>query len=174
VATDESYSIEKYCQYVQEREPLMALYKGEILREKVIDNELAKQSSDIFFRVYIDRNADKSFVFGWLTKEDLLNSSVILKRMPKKDKSEKALYFAQKLIKVKRMVELSKCFENKKVYANPYTSTDFYHSTPNCKYLKKLSKDEIIVFSSEEEAKHNGRYTTRCKECFGKRTMKNE
>ncbi len=60
-----------------------------------------KEMNDIYFRIYIDFSKDdyskgKAYIIGMITKEDFKNSACI-KKMPQRNKSEKAIYLASKL-----------------------------------------------------------------------------
>lgn len=168
--SDPRYCLDDYCREVQERFSEFAGCKGEDLRRKVIAWECENQCCDIFVRIYLDRPVKKGFVIGWIQKEELLDDTVRFKRMSQKNKSELALYFAKNLAETKGADCLAQVFENPKqrVYANPYTPTNFYHKTDSCKFLSRVAKEELIIFDSEEAAIKNGRFINRCKECFSK------
>lgn len=51
---------------------------------------------------------------------------------------------------------------------NPYTPTNFYHKTDDCKFIRRVPKEELLIFDSEEAAIQNGRFINRCRECFSK------
>lgn len=164
---DINYSIDDYCQYAKSREGLLADLTGEQLRRRVIDLEVTHQCSDIFVRVYLDQEAKRGLVIGWMQREKLLDDAVVFKKMVQKNKSEKALYFAKNLAEVKGIDLLQQVFDNKlKVYASPYTRTNFYHKRKDCKYINTVTEADLIVFESEEAAITDGRYTSRCRNCF--------
>lgn len=54
------------------------------------------------------------------------------------------------------------------LHANPYTPTNFYHKTDDCKFIRRVPKEELLIFDSEEAAIQNGRFINRCRECFSK------
>ena len=140
------------------------------MRRRVIAWECENQCCDIFVRVYLDRPAKKGFVIGWMQKEELLDDTVQFKRMRQKNKSELALYFAKNLGETKGIDCLAQAFGKPKqrVYANPYTPTNFYHKTDDCKFIRRVLKEELLIFDSEEAAIQNGRFINRCRECFSK------
>lgn len=142
----------------------------ETIRRRVIAWECENQCCDIFVRVYLDRPAKKGFVIGWMQKEELLDDTVQFKRMRQKNKSELALYFAKNLGETKGIDCLAQAFGKPKqrVYANPYTPTNFYHKTDDCKFIRRVPKEELLIFDSEEAAIQNGRFINRCRECFSK------
>lgn len=164
---NEKYAMEDYCEYVKARESSLQTYEGEELKHRVIDIECEKQCCDLFIRVYEDPDNKKGIITGWLTKERLLDYSVRLKKMRKKNKSERALYLAKRLTNTMGIGCLPILFEkNECVYASPYTSSNFYHSTRECKFLKSVPAEEIVVYEDEDKAICEGIYTARCKECF--------
>lgn len=59
-------------------------------------------------------------------------------------------------------------YMKERVYANPYTPTNFYHKTDDCKFIRRVPKEELLIFDSEEAAIQNGRFINRCRECFSK------
>lgn len=162
------YSLNDYCKYVKTIEPLVRTLDGADLKKGVIDLERQKQCCDIFIRVYVDKNAQKGFIIGWMQRERLLDYAVNLKKMFQPNKSEKALYFAKNLSETEYPEDINKAFRRTdlEVYASPYTTTNFYHRDINCQFLSGVSKEEIIVFSTEENAIDDGRYTQRCRHCF--------
>lgn len=165
--TSVDYSIHNYCQYVQHQETSLASLAGEQLRRSVIDLEVLHQCSDIFVRVYLDQEAKRGFVIGWMQREHLLDYAVLFKKMIKKNKSERALYFAKNLTEVVGMDLLQQVFTNHlKVYASPYTRTNFYHQRRDCMYINNIQEEDLIVFESEETAISDGRYISRCKNYF--------
>lgn len=168
--SDPGYCLDDYCREVQERFSEFDGCKGENLRRRVIAWECENQCCDIFVRVYLDRPAKKGFVIGWMQKEELLDDTVQFKRMRQKNKSELALYFAKNLGETKGIDCLAQAFGKPKqrVYANPYTPTNFYHKTDDCKFIRRVPKEELLIFDSEEAAIQNGRFINRCRECFSK------
>ena len=168
--SDPGYCLDDYCREVQERFSEFDGCKGENLRRRVIAWECENQCCDIFVRVYLDRPAKKGFVIGWMQKEELLDDTVQFKRMRQKNKSELALYFAKNLGETKGIDCLAQAFGKPKqrVYANPYTPTNFYHKTDDCKFIRRVLKEELLIFDSEEAAIQNGRFINRCRECFSK------
>ena len=104
--------------------------------------ECENQCCDIFVRVYLDRPAKKGFVIGWMQKEELLDDTVQFKRMRQKNKSELALYFAKNLGETKGIDCLAQAFGKPKqrVYANPYTPTNFLSKTDDCKFIRRVPK----------------------------------
>ncbi len=106
-----NYSIEDYCREMQLKEPALRPYEGEELKNKVLDIEAAKQHCDLFIRIYLDQQAKKGFVIGWIKRERLLDHSAELKRMRQPNKSEKALYFAKSLEETEPMDQLLTAFE---------------------------------------------------------------
>ena len=44
----------------------------------------------------------------------------------------------------------------------------FYHKTDDCKFIRRVPKEELLIFDSEEAAIQNGRFINRCRECFSK------
>lgn len=170
VESDPGYCLDDYCREVQERFSEFDGCKGENLRRRVIAWECENQCCDIFVRVYLDRPAKKGFVIGWMQKEELLDDTVQFKRMRQKNKSELALYFAKNLGETKGIDCLAQAFGKPKqrVYANPYTPTNFYHKTDDCKFIRRVPKEELLIFDSEEAAIQNGRFINRCRECFSK------
>lgn len=161
------YSINDYCLYVKSEEPSLKEFSGEELRKRVIDLEVEKQCCDVFFRVYIDPNAKKGLVIGWIQRERLLDYSVLFKRMKQINKSERALYFAKKLSETKSMETILDVFKkNNQVYANPYTRSNFYHRNRDCRFLSGIKSEDILVFETEDDAIQHGRYINRCKACF--------
>ena len=166
--TGDNYSIDDYCCYVKTREPSLAEYDGDELREKVIELEAKKQCCDIFIRVYVDSGAKKGFVIGWMQRERLLDYKVVFKRMSQPGKSEKALYFTKNLSETESLMNIAEALEpNECVYASPYTTSNFYHRRRDCRFLADVKREDIIVFQSEKEAIDNKRYTQRCRNCFG-------
>lgn len=162
-----NYSMQDYCQYVKQQEAALADLAGEQLRQRVIDLEVVHQCSDVFVRVYLDQEAQRGFIIGWMQREKLLDYSVLLKKMVKKNKSERALYFAKNLTEVEGIDLLYQVFANNhQIYASPYTRTNFYHRRKDCTYIRNVKEDELIVFESEEAAISDGRYTSRCRNCF--------
>lgn len=85
--SNQNYSPEDYCSYVKSVEPSLENYNGEDLKRKVIDLEAEKQCCDIFIRVYVDTQADKGIVIGWIQKDRLLDNNVVFKRMNQPGKS---------------------------------------------------------------------------------------
>ena len=168
--SDPGYCLDDYCREVQERFSEFDGCKGENLRRRVIAWECENQCCDIYVRVYLDRPAKKGFVIGWMQKEELLDDTVQFKRMRQKNKSELALYFAKNLGETKGIDCLAQAFGKPKqrVYANPYTPTNFYHKTDDCKFIRRVPKEELLIFDSEEAAIQNGRFINRCRECFSK------
>ena len=168
--SDPGYCLDDYCREVQEKFSEFDGCKGENLRRRVIAWECENQCCDIFVRVYLDRPAKKGFVIGWMQKEELLDDTVQFKRMRQKNKSELALYFAKNLGETKGIDCLAQAFGKPKqrVYANPYTPTNFYHKTDDCKFIRRVPKEELLIFDSEEAAIQNGRFINRCRECFSK------
>ena len=164
----EDYSIDDYCQYVKCRDASLDGLKGEELRRRVIDLEAVHQCSDIFVRVYLDPKAKRGIVIGWMQREKLLDYNVSFKKMVQKNKSERALYFAKNLSEVQGLDLLLDAFNNNEteIYASPYTQTNFYHKRKDCKYIKNVKETDLIIYTSEEDAKKGGRYTSRCRECF--------
>lgn len=163
----EAYSMKDYCQYVKCQEASLANLKGEQLRQRVIDLEVAHQCSDVFVRVYLDQEAKRGFVIGWMQREQLLDYTVSLKKMVQKNKSEMALYFAKNLTEVEGIDLLYQVFaEDHQIYASPYTRTNFYHQRKDCAYIRNVDENKLIVFESEEAAISDGRYTSRCRNCF--------
>lgn len=164
---DFNYSIDDYCQYVKRKEESLANLNGEELRQHVIDLEIAHQCSDIFIRVYIDQEAKRGIVIGWIQRERLLDYAVKFKKMVQSNKSEKALYFTKNLTEIEGLDFIERVFDKEfKIYANPYTKTNFYHKKKDCTYLSRVAESELLVFESEKEAINGGRYTSRCKRCF--------
>ena len=144
-------------------------FTGEKLRKMVLELEVIHQCCDVFIRVYLDLTAKRGFIIGWLGKEHLLDYEVRLKRMPKRGKSENALYFTKKLSEVEGIDTIPELFEDSlEVYASPYTTTNFYHCKKDCKYIQNVKQEELITFKSEEQARQGGRYTKRCWNCFDK------
>ena len=45
---------------------------------------------------------------------------------------------------------------------------NFYHKTDDCKFIRRVPKEELLIFDSEEAAIQNGRFINRCRECFSK------
>lgn len=165
--TSVDYSIQDYCQYVKRQEASLANLSGEQLRRKVIDLEVVHQCIDVFIRVYLDQEAKRGFVIGWMQRERLLDYDVLFKKMVQKNKSERALYFAKNLTEVEGIDLLHQVFTNvTKIYASPYTRTNFYHLRKDCTYIRNVDEDDLIVFESEEAALSDGRYTSRCRNCF--------
>lgn len=171
----EDYTIDDYCEYVKSREFKLSGYVGEELRHKVIELEQEKQCSDIFIRVYLDEEQKQGIIIGWLDREHLLDYEVVLKKMKKPNKSEKAIYLAKNLAETISITRLDTLFAKTNtepkgisttVYANPYTKTSFYHKIRECKYLENVSENEIIIYGSETEAIAAGRFINRCKNCF--------
>ncbi|MBQ9234467.1 MAG: hypothetical protein IJ167_10620 [Lachnospiraceae bacterium] len=165
--TNHNYNFNDYCIYVKSMEPSLTGYDGEELKSKVLDIELEKQCCDIFVRVYLDSSANIGFVFGWMKRENLLDNEVIFKRMPKNNKSEDALYFTKNLQKAESIVNLPILFGSDGfVYANPFTSTNFYHKNRDCRYLSRVMQCDLIVYRNENEAVSSGRFSQRCRDCF--------
>lgn len=163
----EDYSMQDYCQYVKRREVSLANLTGEQLRRRVIDLEVVHQCSDVFVRVYLDQEAKRGFVIGWMQRERLLDYAVLFKKMVQRNKSERALYFAKNLTEVEGIDLLHQVFDNnQQIYASPYTRTNFYHLKKDCTYIRNVNEDDLIVFESEEAAISDGRYTSRCRNCF--------
>lgn len=164
------YSMEDYCQLAKQQENSLNPFTGEKLRKMVLELEVIHQCCDVFIRVYLDLMAKRGFIIGWLGKEHLLDYEVRLKRMPKRGKSENALYFTKKLSEVEGIDTLPELFEDGlAVYASPYTTTNFYHCKTDCKYIRNVKWEELKVFTSEEQARQDGRYTKRCLNCFDNR-----
>lgn len=86
------------------------------------------------------------------------------------DYCREVLYFAKNLGETKGIDCLAQAFGKPKqrVYANPYTPTNFYHKTDDCKFIRRVPKEELLIFDSEEAAIQNGRFINRCRECFSK------
>lgn len=101
--TREHYSVEDYCREVKARCKVLAGFEGKKLQEKVIAFEKESQLSDLFVRVYLDEDACKGFLLGWIKKEDLYDETVCFKRMAQKGKSEYALYWAKSLTCLQKM-----------------------------------------------------------------------
>lgn len=40
--------------------------------------------------------------------------------------------------------------------------------TDDCKFIRRVPKEELLIFDSEEAAIQNGRFINRCRECFSK------
>ena len=162
-----NYSIDDYCQYVKRQDESLANLNGEQLRRRVIDLEVIHQCSDIFIRVYLDQEAKRGFVIGWMQREKLLDYAVLFKKMVQRNKSERALYFAKKLTEVEGLDLLQRVFDNRsKIYASPYTRTNFYHKRKDCIYIRGVAETDLIMFDSEEAALTDGRYISRCRSCF--------
>lgn len=163
----ENYSISDYCNFVKHREYSLSKYTGETLRKKVIDLEVLHQCCDVFIRVYIDPLAPRGFVIGWLQKERLLDYDVCFKKMKQKNKSEQALYFAKNLSEVNGIDAIPEVFHKDTiVYASPFTKTNFYHRKRDCKYIQNVSENDLIIFDTEADAITDGRFTSRCRNCF--------
>lgn len=184
------YSQGDYCNMVKAREPSLGEYRGELLKSKVMETEAEKQCCDIFIRVYLDLQANRGFVIGWMQKEVLLDDKACFKRMPQPGKSEKALYFAKKLSQTEGMDQIIRVFAKEKdqlsrisaqgkdqppqisahdrcVYANPDSTRNFYHKSIACRFLTRVRREDILFFQNEEAAIAGGRFTQRCRECFG-------
>ena len=166
---DNVKSVQKLLETIRRKDDVFC-YPKLNLRRRVIAWECENQCCDIFVRVYLDRPAKKGFVIGWMQKEELLDDTVQFKRMRQKNKSELALYFAKNLGETKGIDCLAQAFGKPKqrVYANPYTPTNFYHKTDDCKFIRRVPKEELLIFDSEEAAIQNGRFINRCRECFSK------
>lgn len=163
----DQYTLADYCEYVKTLHPPLAGFSGGILQQKVLDLEKKMQYCDVFIRVYLDTAARSGMIIGWMKREDLLDETVQFKRMRQKNKSERALYFAKSLSQTESMDKLFHLFHNTtKVYANPYTQTNFYHKSLNCKYINRIRRESVIEYNSEEEAIEGGRYTRRCLFCY--------
>lgn len=65
------------------------------------------------------------------------------------NKSELALYFAKNLGETKGIDCLAQAFGKPKqrVYANPYTPTNFYHKTDDCKFIRRVPKEELLILT---------------------------
>ena len=44
----------------------------------------------------------------------------------------------------------------------------FIIKTDDCKFIRRVPKEELLIFDSEEAAIQNGRFINRCRECFSK------
>ncbi len=170
-ATDnKNYSMDTYCQHVKKIIKELDAFEGEDLRNKVIQNERQMHIEDIYIRVYLDIEEKKGIILGWISKDELLDHNVTLKKMPKIGKSEKALYLAKSLRSINGIGEICECF-NKMVYANPMSTRAFYHCDKKCKYLSYADVSSLIEYKNEREAISEGRFVTRCKECFREREI---
>jgi hypothetical protein len=64
-------------------------------RDKLLKDEY-ENMSHVYIRVYMDEPLDTAYIIGYVTKKDFIGN-VVLKKMPKFDKSESALYLACQL-----------------------------------------------------------------------------
>lgn len=102
-----------------------------------------------------------------MQRERLLDYAVLFKKMVQRNKSERALYFAKNLTEVTGLDLIQQVFENgQRVYASPFTRTNFYHKRKDCTYIRGVADEDLIVFESEEEAITAGRYIKRCRKCY--------
>ena len=44
----------------------------------------------------------------------------------------------------------------------------FYHKTDDCKFIRRVPKEELLIFDSEEAAIQNGRFITDAENVFQK------
>lgn len=165
--SSDQYTLTDYCEYVKTLQPSLTGFSGDMLWQEVLALEKKMQCCDVIIRVYLDPAARSGMIIGWMKREDLLDEAVQFKRMWQKGKSERALYFAKSLSQTEGMDKLLTVFHKAaKVYANPYTQTNFYHKSLNCKYINRIRRESIIEYDSEEEAIEGGRYTRRCLFCY--------
>ena len=104
------YDWNSYCTYVQRRVPQLSSFTGETLQNAVKQIELSHMD-DFYIRVYMDEIHKKPLILGFITKKDFMEEPYI-KKMPKYNKSEKALYLAKNLTARKPLKDLISLIEN--------------------------------------------------------------
>lgn len=104
------YDWNSYCSYVQRIVPELSSFTGIALQNAVKEIELASMD-DFYIRVYMDEIHNKALILGYITKENLVNPPYI-KKMPQRNKSEKAMYLAKNLSVRKPLEDLIALVEN--------------------------------------------------------------
>lgn len=161
------YSIEDYCNEVKARYEWLADYDGTKLVEQIIAHECKIQLCDLFVRVYIDEEASRGFIIGWIQKEDFYSGEVQFKRMSQPNKSEYALYWAKPLRHLKEIQKIDQAvIKDERVYVSKFTTRNFYHKEKSCRFLNGIAEEDMIIFGDEKEAIRDGRYVRRCFNCF--------
>lgn len=98
---------EGYCKYAKENIEKYKYLDDSNLREEVISEEL-KRNCDIYTRIFIDNTSTESeigYLTGYALKEDFFINPVII-NMPKRNKSEKALYFSYPINDSRNLTQL--------------------------------------------------------------------
>lgn len=103
------FDMTDYCRIAQGYDICLRGIEKEELTRRVICSERNFQS-DIFIRVYLDRYFQKGMVIGWLDRERFFDDGVVIKKMPKQGKSEKAVYFARSLTNARAMRDIAEIF----------------------------------------------------------------